>query len=159
VNLKADGFLCGDKEPISMNSVENNEVRLNDIAFLALDHGMGSIAEGCGSLIPFAVTENAAGERTLDRFVTERIEQGVDRAKQFVDESKDKIERYAFAWDGFVTIEGRKWDAILVEAGDRHQETGYLMCQRYEKKGLLRKKYVPVGNPAMIGKPPSRIKE
>jgi hypothetical protein len=31
------------------------------------------------------------------------------------------------------------------------------MCQRYEKKGFLRKRNVPVGNPALIGKPVSRI--
>jgi hypothetical protein len=142
-----------------MDPLEDVETRLNDITFLALDHGMGSITDGGGPLIPFALTENQNGERTLDRFVTERLEQGVERAKQFVDESKDAIDRYAVAWDGFITLEGKKWDAILVEAGDRFQETGYLMCQRYERKGFIRKRNVPVGNPALIGKPLSRIRK
>jgi hypothetical protein len=57
-----------------------------------------------------------------------------------------------------VTIEGKKWDAILVEAGDKIAETGILLCQRYQKKGLFRKGVEPVGNPGFLGKPVSRIR-
>lgn len=142
-----------------MDSQEDVERKLNAITFLAIDHGMGSVSDGCCPMTAFAITEDEEGKRTLDRFITERIEQGVERAKQFVDEKRGTIERYAFAWDGFVTIEGRKWDAILVEAGDRFQDNGYLMCQRYDRKGLIRKKNVPVGNVALIGTPASRIRK
>src|SRR5258707_6477902 len=109
-----------------MDEPPNNEVRLNDIMFLALDHGMASIADDSGPLIPMVFTENQKGERTLQRFVTERLEEGVEKARQFVEQNKSSLDRYAVGWDGFVTIQGRKWDAILVEAGDRFQDTGYL---------------------------------
>lgn len=141
-----------------MDAPPNNEVRLNDIMFLALDHGMESIADNSGPLIPMVFTENQKGERTLQRFVTEQLEEGVEKAKQFVEQNKSSLDRYAVAWDGLVTVQGRKWDAILVEAGDRFQDAGYLMCQRYEKKGLLKKKNVPCGSPGLLEKPLSRIR-
>src|SRR5437660_10370696 len=144
---------------MTMDTPQNTEIKLNDVMFLALDHGMDSIDDDSAPLIPMAFIENEKGERTLQRFVTERLEEGVERAKQFVAQNKDSVARYAITWDGFITVQGRKWDAILVEAGDRFQETGYLMCQRYEKKGLLNKKNVPCGNPALIEKPPSRIRK
>jgi hypothetical protein len=134
------------------------EIKLNDITFMAIDHGIHSIADGHEPLIPFVIIEKSGGERVLARFVTDRIEDGSEKSKRYIEENKAGIERYAIAWDGFVTIEGEKWNAILVESGDRFQEKGYLMCQRYAQKGLIKKKSEPFGNPALIGKPNSRIK-
>ena len=137
---------------------DNIETKLNDITFMAIDHGIHSIADGVGPLIPFTIIEKSNGEKVLARFVTERIEDGLGKAKKHIEENKADIERYAIAWDGFVTIEGKKWDAILVESGDKFQDNGYLMCQRYERKGLIKKKNEQFGNPALIEKPISRIK-
>ncbi|HVL08083.1 MAG TPA: hypothetical protein VM512_02850, partial [Burkholderiaceae bacterium] len=71
------------------------------------------------------------------------------------------IARYAIAWDGYVTVEGRKWDAILVEAGDASAPDGMLLAQRYEAKeaGFFSKKRrnVGVGNPLAVGSTPSRL--
>jgi hypothetical protein len=68
---------------------------------------------------------------------------------------------YAIAWDGFATVEGRKWDAILVEVGEATQRNGKVYAQRYEakEKGLFSKKLrnVAVGEPLLVGAIPSRL--
>jgi hypothetical protein len=45
--------------------------RLADIAFFALDHGIYSIQDGDGPLVPFVMSEQADGKRRLDRYVSE----------------------------------------------------------------------------------------
>src|SRR5882762_3872046 len=44
--------------------------RLADIAFFALDHGIYSIQDGEGPLVPFVISERADGKRKLDRYVS-----------------------------------------------------------------------------------------
>ncbi len=125
--------------------------------FQVLDHAVASISDGGGPLISFSITENLAGEKKLARYVTENLEEGEAQGKKRIEEEKKEIVRYAIAWDGFVTIEGKKWDAIIVEAGDKSGETGIMLCQRYTKKGIFRKSVESVGNPGVLGNPVSRI--
>jgi hypothetical protein len=141
-----------------MSEESPDQIKLNDLMFQALDHAVASIGDSGGPLTPFSMCDEVCGKKTLTRYAAERLEESVAQGKQRIEEAKADLLRYAFAWDGFVTIEGKKWDAILVEAGDKVAETGILLCQRYQKKGFFRKGVEPVGNPALIGKPPSRIK-
>jgi hypothetical protein len=131
-----------------------------DLFFLAIDHGFGSIEDGSGPLIPFVLTHSFEGKRDLRRFVTEELSDGVKQAQKFVEQNRASIRMYAIASDGYITVEGKKWDAILVEAGDSASPIGVVFCQRYQatKKGLFRKaKCERVGNPALISHPPSRL--
>ena len=141
-----------------MSDSPTDEVKLNDLMFQVLDHAMGSIKDAGGPLIPFSIIEDASGEKKLTRYAADRLEEGEAQAKKNIEEMKASIVRYALAWDGFVTIHGKKWDALLVEAGDKIAPTGILLCQRYQKKGLFRKGVEPVGNPGLLEKPSSRIK-
>jgi len=130
-----------------------------DLFFLAIDHGFGSIESAGGPLIPLTLVVGASGEKKLTRFALERLEEGVEQAKASVNGSSD-VRMYAIAWDGFVTLEGKKWDAILVEAGESINKSGVLFAQRYApaKKGIFRKsKCERIGNPALIAHPPSRL--
>lgn len=142
-----------------MSETSSHEIKLNDLMFLALDHAVESVRETAEIMVPFIMTEKDGEKPVLARFMDDRVEQGVEQAKKFIEEQKESFDRYAVAWDGFVTIEGTKWDAVLVEAGDKIGETGILLCQRYRKKKSFFKKGIePVGNPALVGKPASRIK-
>ena len=134
------------------------EELLNDITFMAIDHGMESIKDDAAPLIPFAIYFENKGEKKIERFLTERLEDGPDKAKERIDSLCGSISRFAIAWDGYVTIEGKKWDAIIVESGSSDLDSGYLMCQRYERKGLFKKKNLPHGNPALMEKPKSRLR-
>ncbi len=130
-----------------------------DFFFLAIDHGFASVENGGGPLVPFTMLVDPAGQKKLTRFAMDKLEDGVQAAKNSVVPT-GATAMYAIAWDGFITLEGRKWDAICVEAGEAQAEIGVLFCQRYTtaKKGLLRRtRSVRVGNPALIGNPPSRL--
>ena len=136
---------------------DESEIKLNDLMFMALDHGFDSIADGSGPLIPFAVLEDASGLRQLRRFVTDRLEDGVEAAKMAVDAATADVLRYAIAWDGYITMQDRKWDAIFVEAGDRVQSEALLLCQRYQAvEGSPSNQ--TFGNPALVSNPPSRLR-
>jgi hypothetical protein len=37
---------------------------------------------------------------------------------------KDEISRYAFAYDGYLTVDGNRWEGLFVEAGDKVGATG-----------------------------------
>jgi hypothetical protein len=58
--------------------------------------------------------------------------------------------KVAMAYDGYVTLEGTKYDAVFVEAGERGGASGVVFVQRYRPKGFLRA-FSTIGNPAYIG--------
>lgn len=136
--------------------MSETSVEMNDLMFAALDHAVASIEEA-GPLVPFAMTINKGGDKKLTRFALELLEQGLEAAQAHIHGEKDNIKAYAIAWDGFITIEGNKWDCVLVEAGELGTEQGVLLAQRYEKKGLFKEKNLPVGNPALVERPVSRL--
>ena len=141
-----------------MSDASPDEIKLNDLLFKALDHAVFSIEDNGETLIPFSLTEDASGQQTLTRYVADRVEIGVEEGKKKIEAMKGDISRYAFAYDGYLTVAGQRWEGLFVEAGDKVAATGILLCQRYtRKKGWFKKGIAPVGNPAFVGKPPSRI--
>ncbi len=72
-------------------------IELNDILFKALDLGVSSISDNSGPLIAFALIKNIEGKTKLQRFITEKIEDMVKKARDFVKEKKNEIELYAIA--------------------------------------------------------------
>ncbi len=142
-----------------MSETPPDEIKLNDLMFKALDHAVFSIEDNGETLIPFSMTEDATGLRALTRYVADRIEVAVEEGKKKIEAAKETVERYAFAYDGFLTIGENRWEGLFVEAGDKVAATGVLLCQRYkQKKGWFKKGIEPIGNPALVGNPPSRIK-
>lgn len=136
--------------------MSETSIELNDLMFAALDHAVESIEDG-GPLIPFVISMNSQGERHLTRFANELLEEGLEAAQAYIQKEKNNIKAYAIAWDGFITLEGKKWDCALVEAGEDIVKQGVLLAQRYEKQGLLKKKNKSVGNPALVDELISRV--
>ncbi len=131
-----------------------------DLFFKAIDHGFESIKDGAGPLIPFSMTVSADGQLSLKRYVMDELQEAVARAQASITPEMPGVTMYAIAWDGYVTIDGQKTDAILVEAGQASDPRGVLFCQRYRtvRKGLFFKKVCErVGNPGLIEYPPSRL--
>jgi hypothetical protein len=131
----------------------------SDFYFLALDHAFASIEDGNGPLVPFMMSIGRDGKKGLTRFITERLEDGVEQARAAVTVDAG-LAMYAIAWDGYITLQERKWDAVFVEAGESSQELGLIVCQRYvsAKKGLFGKsRNEGVGDPKLVDTPPSRI--
>ena len=132
---------------------ESNDIQMSekfaDLVFLALDHGVDSVRASSGPLIPCVVVEQD-GKRELLRFATERLEEGQQRAREAVAALPQSATAYALAYDGYITVQGTKFDAILVEASERGRPAGVRMAQRYTRKKFLRS-FQTVGNPALLG--------
>jgi len=120
-----------------------------DLVFLALDHGIDSVRASGGPLIPFVVFEQE-GTRELRRFAAERLEDSQQKAREAIAAFPPSVTAYAIAYDGFLTVQGTKFDVILVEASERGRPAGVRMAQRYTPKKLLRS-FQTVGNPALLG--------
>lgn len=131
----------------------------------AAQYGIEGVEDADGPLIPFTLVLDAnpdLTERTITqtRHVSEYLEEGLESARNSVKPDPNAT-LYAIAWDGFVTVDGRKWDAILIEAGESDSPDGVIFAQRYEPEetGLFTKKRrnVAVGGPLEVRKVPSRL--
>jgi len=58
---------------------------------------------------------------------------------------------YAIAYDGFVTIDGKRYDAVIVEATERNLGKAYVMAQRY-KPSAKNQPLQTIGNPAFLNR-------
>jgi hypothetical protein len=130
------------------NQIEMSE-KFADLVFLALDHGVESVRDGDGPLIPFVIVEQD-GKRELHRYAAEMLEDCERQAREAVASLPPSVTAYAFAYDGFITVQGTKFDAILVEASERGRPAGVRMAQRYTPKAGSRD-FQPIGNPALLG--------
>src|SRR4051812_8300837 len=91
--------------------LEPSEALMN-AALFALDHAIESVVASGGPLVPFAVlTKN--GETSLTRFPGD-LDEGQANARDLV--SKSGASLAAVAWDGFLTAEGERTDAVFAEA-------------------------------------------
>lgn len=146
--------------PPESASVEPDADPLLHLAFTGLDHAIDSVEVSAGPLIPFLL-ERSGDRLSLHRFVAERLEDGVAEVEQRLeavvagdDDARtagvsSEVDGACGAWDGYITVEGRRTDAVLARAVDR---TGaeVVLAQRYEVRGLLRKTARRVGNAALL---------
>ena len=96
----------------------------------ALDHGIESIKiKGKGPLVPFVVTA-INGEKEVNRFFTVHLEDGLSEAVRFVKEER-KSHFAALVYDGFLPMNGEKFNAVIVRGYDRTDNVGYTLAQRY----------------------------
>lgn len=121
---------------------------LMTFALFALDHAADSVLDSGGPLIPFALLE-VNGERSLARFVGD-LEDGQRQARDAV-RSTSSDSMGAVCWDGFVTLDGERTDAVFVEASAAGDEASVILAQRYGQTGRLRKRLERVGNAAIVG--------
>jgi hypothetical protein len=142
-----------------MADLQQNAQELAELAVFALNHALRSIEDSEGMMVPFVMTDNEAEGRSLHRFVADSMDESRQRAGDWVGDADMSVSRYAFAWDGYVRMDDIKWDAVFVEAGDRVLPHGMLLCQRYRSQnGDTGARHV-VGEPMLIDKPASRLRE
>lgn len=102
--------------------------RLHQLALLTLDHGIASAPDG--PVVAFAVEEAADGKRTMARFVSDTLEDSLIHARAHLRESSAEL--IAVCFDGFVTLEEGRFDAIWVMAQQRGMEHSQSFFQRYQ---------------------------
>lgn len=121
------------------------------LAFMALDHAIDSVVSSGADLVPFVIREHG-GQRNLQRYlVGDQLEAGVAAARQSVRE-EPAPDRAAVAWDGFMTTSEGRQEAVFVESYEHGTPAGFIMAQRYQRAGFLKKKRESVGNPALVEK-------
>ncbi|MBB2924081.1 DUF3806 domain-containing protein [Cellulomonas cellasea] len=113
------------------------------LASFALAHAVHSIVPEGGPLVPFCLLEEADGERSLHRFVGE-LRESVERARDHARASG--AVRAAVAWDGYLTADGTRTDALFVEASDTGRSS-VLRAQRYSP---VPGRTAPVGEPVTL---------
>lgn len=102
---------------------------LQQLAILTLDHGIASATDG--PVIAFAVEEDDAGRRRLTRFAADTLEEGLIHARAHLREST--AARIAVCFDGFVTLDEGRFDAVWVMAQERGDEHSQSFFQRYTR--------------------------
>ena len=121
---------------------------LMDLVFKGLDHGIYSIKDGDGPLIPFVMTQKNR-ELEMKRFVSETLEGSVAAAKKFIANYTNAPDFAIMAYDGMLTIDGTKYDAIMVDGFDKTDPKGYCFAQRYKPKKFL-SRFKEIGNAALV---------
>ncbi|WP_339609492.1 hypothetical protein [uncultured Roseivirga sp.] len=123
--------------------------KLMELAFKGLDHGIYSIKDRDGPLIPFIMIQTK-GEIEMKRFMAETLEDSLLQARKHIANLSKELDCVVLAYDGMLTIEGTKYDAIMVDAFDNTDNKGYCFAQRYKPKKFL-SKFKEIGNAAFVG--------
>lgn len=131
-----------------MGTVDGVSDSLLEFALFALDHAADCVIPTGGPLVPFSLVE-VRGERTLSRFPGD-IERGVAAAREAV-RTITEASMAAVAWDGYLTADGSRTDAVFVEASESGSARSVIVAQRYTRAGgVLRKRMAAVGNAAVV---------
>ncbi len=130
------------------SDVEDLNRPLVQFALFALGHAAQSVVPGGGPLVPFAMTQS--GEKPdLHRFAGD-LEVGQEQAREYVRQA-GKLRRAAVAWDGFLTFDGRRTDAVFVEASGDGEPQSMVLAQPYRKVGFIRKRTEAIGDSVLVG--------
>lgn len=105
---------------------------LREIAAAALEQAMREVVPAGGPLIPFVLADTPDG-RTLTRF-PEDLEHGQPGARAHV-RALPGVVRAAVAWDGYLTVDDDRHDALFVEASERGDPASILVAHRYRDAG------------------------
>jgi hypothetical protein len=118
-------------------------------ARFVLSHAADSVVPGGGPLVPFAMTRMPDGLGDLHRFAGD-LEIGQEMARTYVRDAVG-IAQGAVAWDGYVSGEGQRMDAVMVEAFGGGEAESLIIAQRYRRCGLLRRRWETYGEPVALG--------
>jgi hypothetical protein len=105
---------------------------LMDLVFMASDHAIESLAGG-GPLTPFVVVQSGP-RRTLERFVADTLEASEAQMRRAVGSLDASVTAFAMVYDGFLTVDGEKFDAVLIEGGERGAPAAFEFAQRYRPR-------------------------
>lgn len=122
-----------------------------DLANKTLAAAIDSLMTMGSPFLPIVFVEKN-GQRELRRVAAGRAEDAAGAARQMAATEPD-ADATAFAVDGIISLDGARYDALVVEAWNFSTSRGARIGLRYELKGLLRKK------PSLIGSPLHRGRE
>jgi hypothetical protein len=107
-----------------------------ELLFDALDYGIENAGIRTEGFVPFAFLQHRDGTRQAVRFVagdTDEIDLAVSLAsgRQRLSVVDQEIVAVAFVWDGYLTGDEQRSEAVLVEGYELGQPAGVLLAQPY----------------------------
>jgi hypothetical protein len=123
-------------------------------AYEALELGFGCISDGDHD--PFVLLQFADGQRhllNLEEASGVINEELVDLGRELIQGFEDG-EIYGVVFDGYLTSESGKQDAVFAEVGRRQDASGFIFAQPY-KQGKRRKTLVCDGEVLKFGEVPN----
>ena len=132
-----------------MKHLSEAKEALVELMFKGLDHGISSIEDSEGLLIAFSLFQQD-GEIKIVRFVTEQVQEGPIQAQKYLEKMEEKPEFAIIAYEGIVTIENEKFDAVIVEGFDKNDTDGYVLAQRFKRK-TAKTEFEAIGNAGYFG--------
>lgn len=126
-----------------MTAWTDSSEQLQALAWQALDHAISSL-DGGGPLVPFALVAGDKGVQVA-RFAADSLEEGVEGGRAVLASlSPEDGHMAALAYDGYLTRDGVRSDAVFVEAQQRGMVASASIAQRYRPSG---------GAPELLGNP------
>lgn len=125
---KMGAAISEENEPENQGLVES----LSSYLDVALNDGVASLKNGDDPIIPFAMTWNDAEKQSIQRCLADDYEKGVQMARDHVSRKCNGMAVYCIVWSGYVTIEGQRTDALLIEAARRGGAKAVLMAMCYK---------------------------
>lgn len=122
---------------------------LVELMFKGLDHGIGSIEDSEGLLIAFSLFQQNS-EIKIVRFVTDKLQDGPIQAQKYLQKMDKNPDFAIIAYEGIVTIENEKFDAVIVEGFDKNDADGYVLAQRFKRK-TAKTEFEAIGNAGYFG--------
>lgn len=119
----------------------------------ALDHAVQMKKDGIDPMLPFAFVYSD-NNNTLKSFVGDTLEYAEKMFERTIMEEKPDYAIYGY--DGYLTIEGNKNDAILLKAYQKTDDVIYLVGQRFIPKSDQNDCEI-IGNPAFLGTEPNNL--
>ncbi|WP_146095793.1 hypothetical protein [Xanthomonas arboricola] len=87
--------------------------RATELAGFLIAHGIWCVSDG-GPLIPMLGQESPAGERKMQRFAAEQLEDGVAHGRRLLESNPERSDRAALVYDGYITLPTGRTDSLFV---------------------------------------------
>src|SRR5688572_10981680 len=109
--------------------------RLLELIFSAAEEGLNMLQQN--ALVPFALVMRTEGV-SLQRFTAATSGEALEKAEASLRASDAEVLGYALVYDATIDMEDKEVDALMIEAAERGQASGYRFAQRYQAaKGML----------------------
>jgi len=100
-------------------------------------------------LVPFALVRTKRGVE-MRRSTDETMSAALERARRMLAAADSDLQAYVLAYDATITVDGREYDAVLLECGERGKDQGWRFAQRYQP-GREAQPLFPIGEVAYLG--------
>jgi hypothetical protein len=122
---------------------------LDDFSIALLTRATEAVIPGGRPLVAFGLVELHSGELALKRTTADNHDEALLQARGVVKLDAFAV-RVGVAWDGYLTADGTRTEAVFVEVSERGADTSFVFAQRYGRKGLLKKKTFAIGRPMLV---------